>query len=62
MVLWGGPLYLLKLFDFVFNFMTGWTIIGPYIGGFQLEFVSMSEIINHMTCYNLSALIGGKFI
>ena len=32
MVIWGGPLYLLKIVDFVFNFMTGWTIIGPYIG------------------------------
>ena len=21
-------------------------------GGFQLEFVSMSRVINHMTCYN----------
>ena len=27
-------------------------------GGFQLEFVSISRVINHMTCYNLSALIG----
>ena len=31
-------------------------------GGFQLKFVSMSRAINHMTCYNSSALIGGKFI
>ena len=31
-------------------------------GGFQLEFVSISWVINHMTCYNLSALIGGKFL
>ena len=30
--------------------------------GFQLEFVSISWVINHMTCYNSSALIGGKFI
>ena len=35
---------------------------GTYIGGFQLEFVSISRVINHMTCYNLSALIGGEFI
>ena len=28
------------------------------IGGFQLEFVSMSQVINHMTCYKFSALIG----
>ena len=27
------------------------------MGGFQLEFVSISQVINHMTCYNLSALI-----
>ena len=28
------------------------------LGGFQLEFVSVSQVINHMTCYKLSALIG----
>ena len=27
-------------------------------GGFQLEFVSISRVINHMTCYKSSALIG----
>ena len=27
-------------------------------GGFQLEFVSISRVINHMTCYKFSALIG----
>ena len=32
------------------------------IGGFQLEFVRMSQVMNHMTCLDLSALIGGKFI
>ena len=31
-------------------------------GGFQLEFVCISQVINHMTYYNSSALIGGKFI
>ena len=31
-------------------------------GGFQLDFVSITRVINHMTCYNSSALIGGKFI
>jgi hypothetical protein len=35
---------------------------GQVLGSFQLEFVSISRVINHMTCYNLSALIGGKFI
>ena len=28
------------------------------VGGFQLEFVNISRVINHMTCYNSSALIG----
>jgi hypothetical protein len=28
------------------------------IGGFQLEFVSISRVINHMTCYKPSSLIG----
>ena len=31
-------------------------------GGFQLEFVSISQVLNNMTCYNLSALISGKSI
>ena len=31
-------------------------------GDFQLEFVNISRVINHMTCYNSSALIGGKLI
>ena len=31
-------------------------------GGFQLEFVCISQVINHMTYYNSSAHIGGKFI
>ena len=30
-------------------------------GGFQLEFVSISRVINHMTCYNSSALIGWNY-
>ena len=36
--------------------------INTQYGGFQLEFVSISRVINHMTCYNSSGLIGGKFI
>ena len=31
-------------------------------GGFQLEFESLSRVINHMICYNFSALIGAKII
>ena len=31
---------------------------GNVQGGFQLEFVSISQVINHMTSYNSSALIG----
>ena len=27
-------------------------------GDFQLEFVSISWVINHMTCYKFSALLG----
>ena len=30
-------------------------------GGFQLEFVSISRVINHMTCYKFSALIGWNY-
>ena len=28
--------------------------LNPNNGGFQLEFVSISRVINHMTCYNSS--------
>ena len=37
----------------------GWNCVDS---GFQLEFVSISRFINHMTCYNSSALIGRKII
>ena len=37
MVLWGGPLYLLKLFDFIFNFITGWKINRTKISSFQMN-------------------------
>ena len=30
-------------------------------GGFQLEFVSIIRVINHMTCYKLSALISWNY-
>ena len=30
-------------------------------GGFQLEFVSMSQVINHMTCYNFECSHFGFF-
>ena len=33
-----------------------------FIGGFQLEFVSRSQVVNHTTCYNSSTLIGKKSI
>ena len=40
----------------VFSQWEGWSIDDS--GGFQLEFVSISWVINHMTCYKSSALIG----
>ena len=33
----------------------------PDLGGFQLEFLSLSRDINHVTCYNSSALIGWNY-
>ena len=33
----------------------------PKNGGFQLEFVSISRVLNHMTSYNSSALIGWNY-
>ena len=35
-----------------------YSAMGLQNGGFQLEFVSISQVINHMTSYNSSALIG----
>ena len=55
-----------KLVEIVTNNL-GWVVTQQSIvpdeieeikGGFQLEFVSISLVINHMTCYKLSALIG----
>ena len=34
--------------------------LGDFIGGFQFEFVSISQVTNHLTCS--SALISWKFI
>ena len=31
------------------------------LGDFQLEFVSISQVINHLTCYKSSALIGWNY-
>ena len=36
----------------------GYQILSTIQGGFQLEFVSISQVINHMICYKSSALIG----
>ena len=49
-----------KYYDHCQNFVLDFHVFD--FGGFQLEFVSISWVVNHMTCYNSSALIGGKFI
>ena len=36
-------------------------MIEPYLGGFQLEFVSISRVINHMTCYKFECSHWLKF-
>ena len=38
-------------FDFVKDMAVEDPGDSPVIGGFQLEFVSISRVINHMTCY-----------
>ena len=35
---------------------------GNVFGGFQLEIFSISQVVNHITCYKSSAHIGGKSI
>ena len=44
--------------------LTGHSHPSPFChkGGFQLEFVSISRLLSHMTCYKFECLIGGKFI
>ena len=32
------------------------------IGGFQLEFVSISRVINHKTCYKFELLVENLFL
>ena len=43
------------------NMCNGICQIKGYKGGFQLEFVSIDRVINHITCYKSSALIGWNY-
>ena len=60
-------MYLLILFEHSFKYQSFLcsgvveVVKYAYYGGFQLEFVSISRFINHMTSYNSSALIGWNY-
>ena len=36
-------------------------LVNEVIGGFQLEFVSIRRVMNHMTCYKFSAGLGWNY-
>ena len=57
MILFGGPLYLLKLADYVLNFPTGWTLIGPYLVKLVPRLVMLAlSFISDYTVYQICLL------
>ena len=57
MVIFGGPLYFLKILDYIFNFFTGWTLIGPYIIKLIPRLVMLSlSFISDYTVYQICNL------
>ena len=52
-IILGGVTFLVHFYAILIS-----SAIYDYQGGFQLEFASISQVINHMIHYNLSALIG----
>ena len=62
MVLFGTPLYLLKALDYVFNFITGWTLIGPYIVKLLPRLVMLAlSFISDYTIYQICVLYKHSF-
>merc|ERR1712045_872596 len=62
MVVFGVPLYLVNFLDYVFNFVTGWTIIGPYLIGFIPRFVMLLlSFISDYTTYQICILYKANF-
>ncbi len=57
MIIWGLPLYLLKIFDYIFNFVTGWTIIGPYLVTVVPRLVMLAlSFVSDFTIYQICLL------
>jgi len=57
MILFGGPLYMLKLADYVLNFATGWTLIGPYLVKLVPRLVMLAlSFISDYTVYQICVL------
>ena len=62
MVIFGGPLFLVKSFDYIFNFITGWTIIGPYVVGLVPRIVMLFlSFISDYAVYQISILYKASF-
>ena len=62
MVIFGGPLFLVKSFDYIFNFITGWTIIGPYVVGLIPRIVMLLlSFISDYAVYQISILYKASF-
>ena len=62
MIIFGGPLYFFRSLDYVFNFITGWTLIGPYIIGLipRLVMLFLSFISDYAT-YQICILYKANF-
>ena len=62
MIIFGGPLYFFRSLDYIFNFITGWTLIGPYIIGLvpRLVMLFLSFISDYAT-YQICILYKANF-
>lgn len=57
MIIFGGPLYFVRCCDYVVNFTTGWSIIGPYMVNLVPRLVMLAlSFISDFTVYQICIL------
>ena len=57
LIIWGGPLFLLKWLNYVIAFITGWTILGPYLIHLVPRLVMLAlSFISDFTVYQICNL------
>lgn len=62
MIIFGGPLYAVKVLDYVFHFVTGWTMIGPYLVSLVPRLVMLGlSFISDFTVYQICILYKHSF-